>query len=86
VNNFVAHPQRPPTVTGKWRIPFDEDLYHLYCSLKISLVIKSIRMRCAGHVARMGDRRGAYWVLLGMPEERVHSEDLVLGGKIKVDL
>jgi hypothetical protein len=57
-----------PTVTGKWRIPFDEDLYDLYCSPKISLVIKSRKIRYAGHVARMGDGRGAYWVLLGMPE------------------
>ena len=32
--------------------------------------IETKRMRSAGHVARMGDRRGAYWVLVERPEER----------------
>jgi hypothetical protein len=36
-------------VTGEWRIPLDEDLYDVYCSPKISLVIKSIRMRWWDH-------------------------------------
>jgi hypothetical protein len=68
-----------PTITGKWRIPFEEDLCDLYCSPKISRVITSRRMRHAGHVARMGDGRGAYWVLLGMLEGK-------RPGRIKVDL
>ena len=33
-------------------------------------MIKSRRMRWAGHVARMGDKRGAYMVLMGKPEEK----------------
>ena len=37
-------------------------------------VIKSRRMRWAGHVARMGEERGVYRVLVGKPEERDHWE------------
>jgi hypothetical protein len=47
--------------------------YDLYCSINIIQVIKSRRIRWVGHVARMGDRRGAYRALVGRPE---HLEDL----------
>ena len=40
----------------------------MYCSPNILGVIKSRRMRWAGHVARMGERRGVYGVLVGKPE------------------
>ena len=40
----------------------------MYCSPNIVRVIKSRRMRLAGHVARMGEERGAYRVLVGKPE------------------
>jgi hypothetical protein len=40
--------------TGKWRILHNEELYDLYCSLNIIRMMKSGRMRWAGHVARMG--------------------------------
>jgi len=40
----------------------------LYSSSNIIWVIKSRRMRCAGHVARMGERRGVYRILVGIPE------------------
>ena len=40
----------------------------LYCSSNIVWVIKSRRMRWAGDVARMGERRGVYSVLVGKPE------------------
>jgi hypothetical protein len=54
-------------VTGNWRRLHNEELYDLYC-LPIDIqVIKSRRMRWAGHVACMGDRRGAYRVLVGKP-------------------
>jgi len=40
----------------------------MYCSHNIVRVIKSRRMRWAGHVARMGEKRGVYRVLVGKPE------------------
>jgi len=44
-------------VTGKWRKLHNEELNDLYCSFDILRMIKSIRMRWAGHVARMGEKR-----------------------------
>jgi len=55
-------------VTGEWRKLHNEVLKDLYCSLNVVRVIKSRRMRWAGHVARMGDRRGVFKVLVGKPE------------------
>jgi hypothetical protein len=52
----------------EWRKLLNEELNYLYCSPNIVLVIRSRRMRLAGHVARMGERRGAYRVLVGKPE------------------
>ena len=46
----------------------NEELNDLYFSPDIVRVIKSRRMRWAGHVARMGEERGAYRVLMGKPE------------------
>jgi len=43
-------------------------VYHLYSSPSTAQVIKSIRMRWAGHVALLGERRGVYRVLVGKPE------------------
>ena len=45
-------------VTGKWRKLHSEELYDLYTSPNIVRVIKSRRMSWAGHLARMGDKRG----------------------------
>jgi hypothetical protein len=47
-------------VTGEWRRLHNEELYALHFSPSIIRVIKSRRQRCMGHVARMGERRGAY--------------------------
>ena len=55
-------------VTGEWRTLHNEELNDLYCSSNIVRVIKSSRMKWAGHVARMGKRRGVYRVLVGKPE------------------
>jgi hypothetical protein len=57
-------------VTGKWRRLHSEKLYALYSSPNIIRVIKSRRLRWAGHVACMGERSGAYRVLVGKPEGR----------------
>ena len=47
---------------------YNEELNDLYSSPNIVRVIKSRRMRCVGHVARMGEERGVYRVLVGKPE------------------
>jgi hypothetical protein len=57
-------------VTGEWRILHNEELNDLYSSPNIIWMIKSRRMRWAGHVARMGEGRGAYRVLVGRLEGR----------------
>ena len=59
---------RRDEVTGEWRKLQNEELNDLYCSPNIVTVIKSRRMRWAGHVTRMGERRGVYRVLVGKPE------------------
>jgi hypothetical protein len=56
-------------ITGEWRKLHDEP-YDLYSSPSVVRVIKSRRMRWAGHVARMGNRRGVCSVLVGNPKER----------------
>jgi hypothetical protein len=55
-------------VTGECRRLHNEELYDLYSSPNIIRVIKSRRIRWAGHVARIGDRRCAYRVLVGIPD------------------
>jgi hypothetical protein len=57
-------------VTGEWRRLHNKELYAVYSSPNIIRVIKSRRLRWAGHVARMGERRGAYRALVGKPEGR----------------
>jgi hypothetical protein len=56
--------------TGEWRRPHNEELNDLYSSPNIIQVIKWRRIRWAGHVARMGEKRGAYRILVGRPEGR----------------
>jgi hypothetical protein len=55
-------------VTGEWRKLHSEELHHLYSSPDIIRKVKSRRMRWAGHVARMGEERKVYKVLVGKPE------------------
>ena len=54
----------------KWKRLHHENLLGLYSLPNIIRVTKSGILRWAGHVARMGDRRGAYRVLVGKPERR----------------
>jgi hypothetical protein len=57
-------------VTGDWRRLHNGGLNDLYSSPNVIRVIKSRRMGWAGHVARMGEKRGAYRILVGRPEGR----------------
>jgi len=59
---------RKEEVTGEWRRLHNEELNDLYSSPNIVRVIKSRIMRLAGHVARMGEERGVYRVLVAKPE------------------
>jgi hypothetical protein len=53
---------------GSWRKLHNDELHSLYSSPNIIMVIKPRRMRWVGHVARMGEGRGVYGVLVGRPE------------------
>jgi hypothetical protein len=55
-------------VTGEWKKLHNEELHVSYSSLSIIRIIKSRRMRWVGHVARMGEKKNAYRLLVGNPE------------------
>jgi hypothetical protein len=55
-------------VIGKWRRLHNKELYALNSLPNIIRVIKTKRMRWAGQVISMGDRKGAYRILVGKPE------------------
>jgi hypothetical protein len=57
-------------VTGEWRRLHNEELYAVYCTPDTIRVIKSRRLRRAGHVARMGERRPEGRRPLGRPRRR----------------
>jgi hypothetical protein len=63
----IFRPKRDE-VTRKWRKLRNEELNDLYSSPSNVRVIKSIRMCWAGHVARVGERRGVYRDFVGKPE------------------
>jgi hypothetical protein len=55
-------------VIGGWRKLHNKELHNLYSSLSINRMVNSRRMRWAGHVAFMGEKKNAYKVLVGKPE------------------
>jgi hypothetical protein len=55
-------------VTGEWRKLRNEELRDLYSSPSIIRIIKSRRMRWAGHIARIGEKKNEYRLLVGKPE------------------
>ena len=69
-------------VTGEWRKLYNEELNDLYSSPNNVRVIKSRRMRWAGHVARMRERRDVCGFLWGNLRERNHLEDPDVDGRI----
>ena len=73
---------RRDEVTGEWKRLHNEVLNDLYSSPNIVRVIKSRRMRWAGHVARMVEERGLYRVLVGKPKGRRTRGDIGLDGWI----
>ena len=69
-------------MTGEWRKLHDEELNDLYSLPNIVRVVKSRRMRCAGHVARMGEDRGVHSVLVGKPQGKRPLGDQDVYGRI----
>jgi hypothetical protein len=57
-------------VTGEWRKLHNGELHDLYSSPSIIKMVKTRGMRWAGHVARMGEKRNVYRLLVGKPEGR----------------
>jgi hypothetical protein len=63
----IFGPKRDEVIRG-WRKLHNEELHNFYCSPSINRIIKSRKMRWAGHVARMVEKRNAYRILVGKPE------------------
>jgi hypothetical protein len=57
-------------VSGEWRKLYNVEFHDLHSSPRIIRIIKARRMRWAGHVARMGENRNAFRLLVGKPEGR----------------
>jgi hypothetical protein len=75
-------------VTGEWRRLHNEELHAQYSSTNIIRAIKSRRMRWAGHVTRMGNKRGVYRIFVGTPDGKrpLGRRRLRWEGNIKMDL
>jgi hypothetical protein len=65
----ILRPKRDE-VAGEWRKLHNDELHDSYSSPYIIRIIKARRMRLAGHVARMGENRNAYRLLVGKPDGR----------------
>jgi hypothetical protein len=77
----IFEPKREE-VAGGWRRLHNEELRNLYPSPNIITVIKSISMRWAEHVARMGKMRNAYKFMVENVKLRDHAEDTCVDGEI----
>jgi len=71
-NKVLRKKYRPKwdEMTGEWRRLHNEKLHGLYDSTDIIKIMKSRRLWCAGHVARMGGKRSLYSILVGRPARR----------------
>jgi hypothetical protein len=69
-------------VTGEWRKLHKVELHNLYSSPDIIRQTKSRRMRWAGHVARVGEGRKVYRVLVETPERKSHLKDQGVDGRM----
>jgi hypothetical protein len=68
-------------VTGDWRRLHNEQFYDLYSSPNIIWMIKLRKIRWAGHLACMEERRGVYMVLVRRPAGKKHVKDLGIVGR-----
>jgi hypothetical protein len=68
VVSFILFGPKRDEVTGEWRKLRNKELHDLYSSPSIIRIIKSRRMRWAGHVTQMGEKRNTYRLLVGKPE------------------
>jgi hypothetical protein len=80
-------PKRDEVRVG-WRKLHNEKLHNLYCSPSNIRMMKSRRMRCAGNVVRMGEKKNAYRILVGKPEGKrpLGGPRLMWMDNIKMDL
>jgi len=81
VLRMILRPKRSE-VTWEWRKLHKEELIDLYSLPNIIPVIKSRTVRWEGHVARVGERRGVYRVLVGKPDGKNHLGDPSIDGRI----
>jgi hypothetical protein len=73
---------RKDELKGEWRKLHSGELHNLYLSPDVIKQIKARRMRLAGHVARVGEGRNVYGILMGKPEGKSHLEDRGVDGRI----
>jgi hypothetical protein len=67
VLRVISEPRRKE-VSGDWRKLYSKKLYNLYSSQNIIILIRSRRIRLEGNVARMGEMRNSYKLLVGKTE------------------
>jgi hypothetical protein len=73
-------------VTGEWRKLHNRELHNLHSSPDIIREIKSRRMRWAGHMARIGEGRNVYRILVGKQKEKDHLKDQGVDGRMGLKL